>query len=63
MTMEGSPDWNADMVADLRETVAEKALVAATYARKTLLAGFTTVRNVGAEDYLDVACATPSTGG
>ncbi len=54
LTMEGSPDWNADMVADLRETVAEKALVAATYARKTLLAGFTTVRNVGAEDYLDV---------
>jgi imidazolonepropionase-like amidohydrolase len=30
LTMEGSPDWNADMVADLRETVAEKALVAAT---------------------------------
>jgi imidazolonepropionase-like amidohydrolase len=55
MTMEGSPDWNADMVADLRETVGEKALVAATYARKTLLAGFTTVRNLGAEDYLDVA--------
>ena len=54
MTMEGSPDWNADQVADLRETVGEKALVAATYARKTLLAGFTTVRNLGAEDYLDV---------
>jgi imidazolonepropionase-like amidohydrolase len=54
MTMEGSPDWNADMVADLRATVAEKALVAATYAQKTLLAGFTTVRNLGAEDYLDV---------
>ena len=54
LTMEGSPDWNADMVANLRETVAEKALIAATYARKTLLAGFTTVRNVGSEDYLDV---------
>ena len=54
MTDESSPDWNADTVAGLRRTVAEKALIAATYARKTLMAGFTSVRDVGSSDYLDV---------
>ena len=33
---------------------AEQALLATTYARKTIEAGFTTVRNVGARDYVDV---------
>src|SRR5204862_224616 len=55
ITDESSPDWNADTVAGFRRSVPEKALIAASYARKTLLAGFTTVRDVGATDYLDVA--------
>jgi imidazolonepropionase-like amidohydrolase len=54
MSEESSADWNADTVAGLRRTVAEKALIAATYARKTLMAGFTTVRDVGSADYVDV---------
>jgi len=54
MTFESSPDWNADAVAGFRSTVAEKAIVAASYARKTLMAGFTTVRDVGSSDYIDV---------
>jgi imidazolonepropionase-like amidohydrolase len=54
MTDESSADWNADAVAGLRRTIAEKALFAASYARKTLMAGFTTVRDVGSSDYLDV---------
>ena len=33
---------------------AEQALYAALYARRTLEAGFTTVRNVGADDFVDV---------
>src|SRR5207302_4518379 len=33
---------------------AEQAMYAATYARRTLEAGFTTVRNVGAYDFVDV---------
>jgi len=33
---------------------AEQAMYAAMYARRTLEAGFTTVRNVGAEDFIDV---------
>ncbi|MHC4677316.1 MAG: amidohydrolase family protein, partial [Planctomycetota bacterium] len=37
------------------ETVADLAIEATCNARKTLLAGFTTVRNVGSRDYIDVA--------
>jgi imidazolonepropionase-like amidohydrolase len=33
---------------------AEEALYGAQYARRTLAAGFTTVRNVGAEDFVDI---------
>ena len=51
---EGSDDWNADTVAGLRRTVAEPALRASTFARRTLMAGFTTVRDVGSSDYIDV---------
>jgi len=51
---EGSDDWNADTVAGLRRTVAESALRASTFARRTLMAGFTTVRDVGSSDYIDV---------
>jgi len=51
---EGSDDWNADTVAGLRRTVAESALRASTFAKRTLMAGFTTVRDVGSSDYIDV---------
>jgi len=54
LTMESGPDWYQDTVNDLRRTVAEKAIRAAENARKTLWAGFTTVRDVGSSDYLDV---------
>ncbi len=47
-------DWNAATVDGLRKTVAEQALDAAEEARKTLIAGFTTIRDVGSSDYLDV---------
>jgi imidazolonepropionase-like amidohydrolase len=51
---ESSDDWNADTVAGFRQTVAESALRASDNARRTLLAGFTTVRDVGSADYIDV---------
>jgi imidazolonepropionase-like amidohydrolase len=51
---EGSDDWNADTVAGLRRTVAESALRATTFTKRTLMAGFTTVRDVGSSDYIDV---------
>ena len=54
LTGESSEDWYRAAVEGLRRTVAEKAIRSTEYARRTLMAGFTTVRNVGAEDYIDV---------
>ncbi len=54
LTGEASDSWMADTIAGLRQTVAEQALRASVFARRTLMAGFTTVRNVGAEEFVDV---------
>ncbi len=54
LTEEASDDWKQDELDNLKKTVAEKALDATVFARKTLMAGFTTVRNVGADDLIDV---------
>jgi imidazolonepropionase-like amidohydrolase len=54
LTGESSDDWYRAAVEGLRRTVAEKAIRATEFARRTLMAGFTTVRNVGADDYIDV---------
>jgi imidazolonepropionase-like amidohydrolase len=48
----GTTDQN--LVAQLRKTVAEQALEAAVNARTTLMAGFTTVRNLGAPEQIDI---------
>jgi imidazolonepropionase-like amidohydrolase len=52
---ESSDNWYEAAVNDLRRTVPEKAIRAAELARRTLQAGFTTVRDLGAGDYIDVA--------
>jgi imidazolonepropionase-like amidohydrolase len=54
ITDESSDDWNADTVAGLRRTIPEQTLRAAEFARRTLVAGFTSVRDVGSSDYIDV---------
>jgi len=54
VTDESSDDWNSDLVAGLRRTIPEGTLRAAEFARRTLNAGFTTVRDVGSGDYIDV---------
>jgi imidazolonepropionase-like amidohydrolase len=54
VTDESSNDWNADTVSGLRRTIPEATLRAAELARRTLMAGFTTVRDVGSADYIDV---------
>src|SRR6187549_3170526 len=41
-------------MAGLRRVVAETAVRATEYARRTVMAGFTTVRDVGSGDYVDV---------
>jgi imidazolonepropionase-like amidohydrolase len=54
LSEESGENWYKDTVDSMRQTVAEQAVRATEYARKTLMAGFTTVRNVGASDYIDV---------
>src|SRR3984893_11597417 len=54
LTDEASDDWKQDTLDELQKTVAERALDSTVNARKTLTAGFTTVRDVGSSDYLDV---------
>ncbi|HXG33593.1 MAG TPA: amidohydrolase family protein [Bryobacteraceae bacterium] len=52
---EGSDDALRDRVERLERTPAEQALMASVHARKTLMAGFTTVRDLGSNDFVDVA--------
>jgi imidazolonepropionase-like amidohydrolase len=52
---EGSDDALRDRVERLERTAGEQALLASVYARKTLMAGFTTVRDLGSNDFVDVA--------
>ena len=53
LTMMYSEDYLRAALDRLRKPIPEMALDASTNARVTLLAGFTTVRDVGSEHYLD----------
>jgi len=55
VTGESSDSWLADTVSGLRRSVPESAIRATEFARRTLMAGFTTIRDVGSSDYVDVA--------
>ncbi|HYT32882.1 MAG TPA: amidohydrolase family protein [Thermoanaerobaculia bacterium] len=54
LTGESSDNWFRDFFQGVMRFPAEQAHYAALYAKRTLQAGFTTVRNVGADDYVDV---------
>jgi imidazolonepropionase-like amidohydrolase len=54
LTGQMGDDFNKYLVEGLRREVAEQAIYAASYARKTVEAGFTTVRNLGAAELIDV---------
>lgn len=54
LTAELGDNWYETTLSDMRRTVAEQAIRSTDFARKTLMAGFTTVRNVGASDFIDV---------
>jgi len=55
LTMMYSDDWKQNALDLLSKTIAEQALDTTANARVTLMAGFTTVRDVASRDYLDVA--------
>ncbi|MBV8403677.1 MAG: amidohydrolase family protein [Gammaproteobacteria bacterium] len=52
LSMEAGPNWYLDFYHELMRFPAEQALYGAHYAKVTLEAGFTTVRDVGSEEYL-----------
>src|SRR5258708_7331243 len=54
LTMMYSEDYKQERLDPLEKTIAERALDASVNARVTLIAGITTVRDVGSSDYLDV---------
>ncbi len=54
LTFEAGPSWYRDTMDLLLRFPAEQAQYAAEYARRTVEAGFTTVRDLGAFEYLDV---------
>jgi imidazolonepropionase-like amidohydrolase len=54
LTMMYSEDYKQNRLDELQKTIAERALDASVNARITLMAGITTVRDVGSSDYLDV---------
>ncbi len=54
LTMPYSDDFRQAELNRLEKTIAEQALDSSANARVTLMAGFTTVRDVGSHDYLDV---------
>jgi imidazolonepropionase-like amidohydrolase len=54
LTMMYREDYTRAALEGLQKTVAEMAIEATTNARVTLMAGFTTVRDVGSGHYLDV---------
>ena len=54
LTSEIGDNFYVDYFQNLMRHPAEQAILATTYARKTIDAGFTTVRNLGASDYVDV---------
>jgi len=54
LTMEFEKDYYHGVYDRLMRFPAEQALYGAQYAKRTLEAGFTTVRNVGAADFVDI---------
>ena len=54
LSFEASGDWQADELARFKKEPTERVLEATQYARATLEAGFTTVRDLGSADAIDI---------
>jgi imidazolonepropionase-like amidohydrolase len=51
---EATYDWKADELDAFKKEIAERAIDATEYAKKTLMAGFTMVRDLGSDHFIDV---------
>jgi imidazolonepropionase-like amidohydrolase len=63
LTGEYTDDWKQSFVDQFRRELAERAIASSVHARKVLEAGFTTVRDVGSDDLLDVGLRNAITRG
>jgi imidazolonepropionase-like amidohydrolase len=54
MTSEATGDWKKDELDRFKKPIPQVAIEATGNARRTLLAGFTTVRDLGSEDLVDI---------
>jgi imidazolonepropionase-like amidohydrolase len=54
LTFPYTADYRQQELDNFKKTIAEKAIESTVNARVTLMAGFTTVRDVGSGDYMDV---------
>jgi imidazolonepropionase-like amidohydrolase len=54
LTGDYTDDWKQSFVNQFRRELAEQAIASTVHARKVVEAGFTTVRDVGSDDSLDV---------
>src|SRR5580658_9585047 len=54
LTDEFNPDYNGQALMALQRPISEHAIRATVNARKTVMAGFTTVRDVGSSNFIDV---------
>ncbi|MBV9496965.1 MAG: amidohydrolase family protein [Acidobacteria bacterium] len=54
LTGQSGDNWYQDYFQNQMRFPAEQALLASTYARKVLESGFTTVRDLGSSDYVDI---------
>jgi imidazolonepropionase-like amidohydrolase len=63
LTGEYSDDWKQSFVDQFRRELAGRAIASTVHARKVLEAGFTTVRDVGSKDLIDVSLRNAITRG
>jgi imidazolonepropionase-like amidohydrolase len=63
LTGEYADDWKQSFVDRFRRELAERAIASTVHARLVLEAGFTTVRDVGSDDLLDVGLRNAITRG
>ncbi|MDQ3339436.1 MAG: amidohydrolase family protein [Myxococcota bacterium] len=63
LSFEMSENWSKDILDSMQKPIAQLALEASVFAKRTLLAGFTTVRDVGAMDYIDVGLRNATASG
>jgi imidazolonepropionase-like amidohydrolase len=54
LSFEASGDWKKDELDQFKVPPTQRAITASAYARRTLLAGFTTVRDLGSGEMIDV---------